>query len=392
LIVDDNATNRLILTEVLAGWGACPIAIESGPAALDALRSAATRGEPITIALVDGMMPGMDGLDLAGHIRSEPLIAHVRLLLLTSAGPPEDSARCRALEFSACLTKPVRQSELFNALIKAIPLSDRPAEVLHPQVKADERPGLVLAQRELRVLLAEDHAVNQMVAVRMLEHLGHTAVVAPDGRQALEALGTGRFDVVLMDLQMPGMDGFEALRAIRERELATDEHLPVIALTAHAMHGDRERCLRAGFDGYLAKPIRQADLEAALNALVDDKPDLPDPDQPAPARLAEICGGDDEFVRELAESFLDSAPRCLAGIDTALRDGDVNALAADAHALHGISLTIGADDLAEVCKQLESAARRADLKAAATYTTRLGDAWDQVRRALENLLTVEVEA
>jgi two-component system sensor histidine kinase/response regulator len=194
-----------------------------------------------------------------------------------------------------------------------------------------------------------------------------------------------------MDLQMPGMDGFEALRAIREREVTTGEHLPVIALTAHAMNGDRQRCLEAGFDGYLAKPIRQAELENALNALEHGSHDVPNPDHSLLARLSEICGGDNEFVHELAESFLESAPRCLAQIDTALRDGDLRALAAGAHALNGISRTVGAEEMAEACKRVETAAGRAELSAAATHTTPLVAAWQQVRTTLENLLVVEVK-
>ncbi|MFI5459225.1 MAG: response regulator [Isosphaerales bacterium] len=391
MIVDDNATNRLILNEVLTSWGACPIAVDGGPAALAALRSAAARGEPIPVALVDGMMPEMDGLDLAEHIRSEPWIAAVRLLLLTSAGQPEDMSRCRTLKISACLTKPVRQSELFDAVMKAMAPYDRTEEIRHPRLEAAERPGPVLTRRELRVLLAEDHPVNQKVAVRMLQHQGHAVVVVPDGRQALDALRSDCFDLVLMDLQMPEMDGFEALRAIREREATTGEHMPVIALTAYAMQGDRERCIRAGFDAYLAKPICRADLEEALSALGRDRPDVPDAEQPVLTGLAKICGGDDEFARELAESVLESAPRCLAAIDIALRNGDPRSLAAESHALNGISRTIGAEDLAVACGQLENAGRRGELEAAATVAARLGDAWEKVRIELENLLVVEIE-
>ena len=391
LVVDDNSTNLLILTEVLTGWGVRPIAVESGPAALDALRSASARGESIPLALIDGMMPGMDGFDLIERIRSEPGIAQVRLLLLTSAGPPEDSARCQALEIADCLTKPVRQSVLYNSLMKVMVLSDRPAKVSRPSINAEQRPGLVPAQRELHLLLAEDHPVNQKVAVRMLQRLGHTVAVAADGRAALEALASGRFDLVLMDLQMPEMDGFEALLAIRDREATTGEHMPVLALTAHAMQGDRERCLDAGFDGYLAKPIRQADLEKALSGLEFGSHDVPDLEQSLLAGLTEICEGDNEFVHELAVSFLESAPRCVAGIETALRDGDLRALAAEAHALKGISATLGAVELAEACNRVESAARDADLKAAATHATRLVVVWEQVRTVLENLLVVKVE-
>jgi two-component system, sensor histidine kinase and response regulator len=391
LVVDDNATNRLILTEVLTGWGTRPIAVDSGPAALDALRSAKARGETIPIALIDGMMPGMDGFDLIERIRSDPEIAQIRLLLLTSAGPPEDTARCRALKISDCLTKPVRQSLLYNSVVNAIALRNRDAEDSSPSLKAGERPGRALAQRELQVLLAEDHPVNQKVAVRMLQRSGHTVVVASDGRQALEAIGCGHFDVVLMDLQMPEMDGFEALRTIREREATTGEHLPVIALTAHAMNGDRERCLRAGFDGYLAKPIRQVELEKALSVLETDNHNVSNPDHSLLTELSKICGGDIEFIQELAVSFLDSAPRCVAEIDIALRNGDLGALAAGAHALNGISRTIGAEDMAEVCKRLEIAAGNAELKAAATHTTRLVVAWHKVWTTLENLVVLEVK-
>jgi two-component system sensor histidine kinase/response regulator len=391
LIVDDNATNCLILEEVLTSWGARPVAVASGPAALDALRCAAARREPFPIALVDGMMPVMDGLDLAEHIRSEPEIAAVRLLLLTSAGQPEDTARCRSLEISACLIKPVRQSELFDALMKAMAFRNRSDEIWRPRPQGEDRPAPISSRIRLRVLLAEDHPVNQKVAVRMLEHQGHSVVVAPDGRQALQALENDRFDVVLMDLQMPEMDGFEALRAIREREASSGRNLPVIALTAHAMQGDRDRCLRAGFDGYLAKPIRQADLQTALTAVEHNFLDVPAPEQPALVELTEVCEGDDDFARELAEAFLESAPRCLTGIEEAIASGDVRALATHAHGLKGISRTIRAQNLADACELLEDSGRRGDLEAAAALAARVGDAWEQVRAVLEQLLVVEIE-
>jgi CheY-like chemotaxis protein len=240
----------------------------------------------------------------------------------------------------------------------------------------------------LRILLAEDHPVNQKVAVRMLERLGHSVIVAPDGLQTLRALEAGTFDVVLMDVQMPEMDGFEAVRAIREREGGSRARLPVLALTAHAMHGDRERCLEAGFDAYLAKPIRQADLQAALEALgphrrgVDD--DSRGPGHPVLAALNTLCGGDDEFARELAESFLQSAPRCLGGIDLALHSGDACRLAAEAHGLKGISRTIGADDLADACQAMEDAAHQGDLRGAGAEARRVDDAWERLQAAFEH--------
>jgi len=392
LIVDDNATNRLILQEVLKNWGARPTAVDCGSAALEELQGAVDRRQPFPIVLVDGMMPGMDGFDLSGMIRARPAIADVRILLLTSAGQPEDTTRCQTLGISACLTKPVRQSELFDALMKGMALWNRSVKAIPARHTASERHGPLPALEPLHILLAEDHPVNQKVAVRMLQHQGHSVAVASDGRQAIVKLDAGHFDVVLMDLQMPEMDGFEALRAIRDRELVTGRHIPVIALTAHAMQGDRERCLDAGFDGYLPKPIRQADLHKVLESLVhDDGPDMSDQQHSVIGALNKICEGDDDFARELAESFLDTAPQCIAGIETALESGDLRAVFAQAHALSGISRTIGAKHLATLATDMEAAGRAADPVAAANLASGLVAAWDQVRAALEQLLLVEIQ-
>jgi two-component system sensor histidine kinase/response regulator len=393
LVVDDNATNRLILTEVLTNWGTRPTAVDSARAALAALRNAADRGEPYPIVLADVMMPEMDGFDLAAQIRREPEIAGARLLLLTSAGQPDDTARCRDLAISVCLTKPVRQSELYDALIKEMTLWTRSADLRRSQLPGPHVREVVPAGASLRVLLAEDHPVNQKVAVRMLEHLGHRAVVVPHGGKALAALEDRRFDVVLMDLQMPEMDGFEALRAIRIRDEKTGDHTPVIALTAHAMQGDRERCLAAGFDGYLAKPMRQADLHSALERLESlEPPHSPDAEASLIEALTEICGGDEDFARELAMTFLDSAPGCLSGIDLALRRNDCRELSAQAHALKGISRTIGAERMALACVDLEGAANRKDLESATRAAAHLASAWEQVKTTLEDFLVVETRA
>jgi CheY-like chemotaxis protein len=372
-----------------------PTAVDGGLAALAALRSASSRGEPFPITLVDGMMPEMDGFDLAAQIRREPEIAGVRLLLLTSAGQLDDTARCRALAISVCLTKPVRQSELYDALIKELTLWNRSEVVRRPSPSAEASHAFDPDAVRLRVLLAEDHPVNQKVAVRMLEHLGDTVVVAPHGIAALAALERDRFDVVLMDLQMPEMDGFEALRAIRDREEKRGGHLPVIALTAHAMQGDRERCLSAGFDGYLAKPIRQADLQAALRSLElgeNARAVAADPDRSLMEALIEICGGDEDFARELAITFLESAPPVLSAIDAALKRGDRRELIAQAHALKGISRTIGATELAFTSEKIEGLAKREDLKGAAREAAILVRAWETVKTILEELVVVETKA
>jgi PAS domain S-box-containing protein len=386
LVVDDNATNRLILEEVLANWGALPVAVEDGSAALFALRAAAERSQPLPVAIIDGMMPGMDGLELARCIRSEPGIAGVRLVFLTSAGQPEDAALLRSLEISACLTKPARQSDLFDALMKAIVPAERPKSVYSTNARPRARPAAAPTHTRRRILLAEDHPVNQKVAVRMLERMGHSVVVAPDGRQAISALDGFDFDLILMDVQMPELDGFEAVRIIRQREAATGDHMPILALTAHAMQGDRERCLSAGFDGYLAKPIRQEDLETAIKDFGHHVPSDPSPGRSAVERLSAVCDGDEAFAHELADSFLESAPSSVSALNTALEFGDWATLACQAHTLKGISRTIGADELAALCEELENVVNRGDSAAAETTVARLGDAWELVRNSLEQLV------
>ncbi len=392
LIVDDNATNRLILREVVASWGMKPTTVDSGAAALKALRAAAARGVAFPIALVDGMMPEMDGLDLSAEIRSDSTLATLRILILSSAGHPEDTQDYQTLDISACLTKPVRQSELFDILMKTMSSSTNGSQLSPTKATPDlDRPA-----RVLNILLAEDHPVNQKVATRMLERMGHLVTLARDGKQALLAFDSQPFDVILMDVQMPEMDGFEAVRAIRERETKLKSHTSIVALTAHAMLGDRERCLASGFDDYLSKPIRQIELAQALERTLGPKiatsSPVPEDAEDFLNRLATICGGDEAFQREIAESFLDSSPRCLAGIEQALAAADAKRLIEDAHGLKGISRTIGAGDMAELAGVLEEAGRIGDLAAAAAAMPSLLAAWESIRSSLEQHLTVGIHS
>jgi two-component system sensor histidine kinase/response regulator len=386
LIVDDNATNRRILEEVLSSWGALPTCVDGGPAALHALETATTRGEPFAAALIDGMMPEMDGLDLARCIRDRPAIADIRLILLTSAGRPEDTTLLRTLDIASCLTKPVRRSELFGVLMRVTAPRHWPGMTTSDRPRGSDAPEPLTAGHRLHILLAEDQPVNQKVAVRMLERLGHTAVVASDGKKALAALESGRFDAVLMDVQMPEMDGFEAVRIIRARERSSGNHMGIIALTAHAMQGDRERCLRAGFDSYLAKPIHQRDLEMALASLREAQARSPESNNSVLDELSIICDGDESFCRELAQSVLCSTPDCLVGIDDALKAGDLANLAAQVHALRGISKTIGARALSDLCGGLEDLANRGRIEGAACLAAQLGEEWYQVRTSLEQVV------
>jgi CheY-like chemotaxis protein len=266
LVVDDTATNRLILEETLRLWGMWPTAVDCGEAALAELKRAKTAGEPYPLVLLDAQMPGMDGFTVAGQIKREPDLAESTVMMLTSLGHQADAGRCRELGLAYYLVKPVKQSDLLRAVCSAL-VAVRP-RVAVPVEPSPPTAGAVTALApttgRLRVLLAEDNAVNQLLAVRLLEKQGHSVTVACDGRQAVDVLSREPFDLALLDIQMPELDGFEVAAAVRAREKSTGKHLPLIALTAHAMQGDRERCLTAGMDGYVTKPIQMAHLTQVM--------------------------------------------------------------------------------------------------------------------------------
>ena len=267
LIVDDNQTNRLILDKMLTRWGMRAHCIESGEAALRELSSAFRSGDPYRLILTDKQMPNMDGFSLAERVRSQPEIAASNVIMMSSGAHRGDLARCRELGFSAYLTKPVRQSELRDAIARAL---DRRTEHTGPQAQAPSRDRRVPQHPGLNVLLAEDNVVNQRLATRLLEKRGHRVTLANNGQEAVAQLQQSSFDLILMDVQMPLVDGLEATRIIREKESGTGIHQPIVALTAHAVKGDQERCEAAGMDGYLAKPIRPEELDAVLQKYVSE--------------------------------------------------------------------------------------------------------------------------
>jgi PAS domain S-box-containing protein len=269
LVVDDNLTNRRILEEMLSAWRLKPTLAESGRQAMSSLEKALDAGLPFPLVLVDANMPEMDGFALVEQLRRNPGLAGAIIMMLSSASQSGDAARCRELGVAAHLTKPIGQSELLDAILLAV------GGKLHAAAPAS-RPGTHDPLREpprgLRILLAEDNHVNQMLAVRLLEKRGYHVQVANDGREALEKLKAADFDLVLMDVQMPVMGGFEATAAVREMEKSTGKHIPIVALTAHAVKGDRERCLAAGMDGYIGKPIRSEELFEQIEALIPGVP------------------------------------------------------------------------------------------------------------------------
>src|SRR5207247_7753400 len=255
--------------------------VVDGAAALAALETAARAGTPFALAVLDMQMPGMDGFELLERVRAAPAFGSLPVLVLSSAGEASDTERCRRLGVAAYLMKPATQSDLWDAVMTG--LSGSPESI---EGDTDERPaGLAPGIRPLHVLLAEDNPINQTLAARMLGRQGHTVVVAGNGVEALEALRGERFDVVLMDVQMPEMDGFEATATIRAEEQATGRRIPILAMTAHAMPGDEARCLAAGMDGYLAKPVRPEALAGALARFVGAPAGSPpaSPVEPGPA-------------------------------------------------------------------------------------------------------------
>jgi two-component system, sensor histidine kinase and response regulator len=273
LVVDDNATNRRILEQTLFAWGLEPTVCESGAQALAILREAQNSATPFRLMLLDSHMPEMDGFALVETLQLGPQIQVPEMIMLTSGISIGDAARCKQLGISACLTKPVRSPVL----------SEKVQTVLAAKLQAQNAPekthqfSPALNLGHLRVLLAEDNTVNQMLAVRMLEKHGHEVAVAADGITAVELSATENFDLILMDVQMPEMDGLETTAAIRTRERSSGKHIPIIAMTAHAIVGDRERCLAAGMDSYVSKPVKFEELFREIERALPSTPPRTEP-------------------------------------------------------------------------------------------------------------------
>ena len=398
LVVDDNATNRRILQEVLANWGMVPTLVPDGRAALTAMTAAAEANCPYALVLLDAMMPEMDGFTLAEQIKGAPELARTVLMMLSSAGSSGDTARCRALGLSAYLSKPFKQSELLELIMAT--LSREEGQVWEvPSARLPNRS--TISGPGLRLLLAEDNPVNQRLAVRVLEKQGHTVSVANNGKEALAAWQQGTFDLVLMDIQMPEMDGFEATRILRRREQRTGAHVPIVAMTAHAMKGDRERCLKAGMDDYVSKPLQIDKLLAVVARLTmkieEARP--PAPPNPTPPELGaggrassifdpqtalDRTDGDQELLREILELFRGQADLLRPQITAALARRDGLALERAAHSLKGAAGNISAEQVRAICLRLEQAGRDKDWAEASAAGAELALALPCLESALTN--------
>ncbi len=388
LVVDDNSTNRRILLQVLSNWGMDAAVVESGTKAIDALKSASAEMRPFELMVLDCHMPEMDGFTVAEQTRKATGAAQPIIMMLTSAVQRGYKDRCREAGISIQLTKPIKQDDLFEAVIRALG-NPRPAPHAH-----SEKETLANSSGFLRVLLAEDNAVNQRLAVRLLEKWGHAIHVADNGKIAVEAWATKPFDVILMDLQMPEMGGLEATSIIRERERETGRHTPIIAMTAHAMTGDREKCLEAGMDGYISKPISAKDLMAALSSYTQaGKPSGNKEDLAAikvdRAETLRRIDGDLDLLKEIAAAFMTEGPLLIDHMREAFRAGDAVALHRMAHTYKGSVSIFGVKGTADLAAELEQRAAARDLSEAGARIEQLDR---HTRHVCEQLGAVAREA
>ena len=376
LIVDDNAVNRRILETQLTRWRMRPTVVSGGQEALDALASSTRRNEPFGLVLLDAQMPDLDGFGVAAEIARRPELTGATIMMLSSSGEYANSARCRDLGISAYLTKPVKQSDLFDAICRILDGVGERQETAPVPHASD------LAAQPLNVLLAEDNVINQRVAVGLLTRRGHRVTIAGNGVEALSAIDRQAFDVVLMDVQMPEMGGFEASAAIRGRERERGGHLKIIAMTAHAMSGDRERCLDAGMDGYLPKPIDPGLLYAAIEGESSPASSSGSVDQRS---LLARLGGDETLMRDVVRLFIDDCPSHLARIRAAIDTRNSDRLRAEAHALKGAAANMSAIAMVDAATILERMGMEGRFETAEVAWKRLSGAGEQALRQLRQL-------
>ena len=369
LVVDDNGTNRRILEEMLRNWHMKPTAVASGPEALEAMQQAERANSPFQLVLTDCHMPRMDGFMFVEELRKHSELSGATIMMLTSGVSQGAFERCRELGIAATLIKPVKQSELQRAVTTTL------SRALAATPKSATASAAATSVRPLKVLLVEDNPVNQRVAARMLQKHGHSVKVVGDGQAGLDAIDSEMFDVVLMDIQMPVLDGFAATSRLRERELATGGHLPVIAMTAHAMAGDRERCLDAGMDDYVSKPIDSGNLNAALTRVLANathpetprvvKADLKSSTRQEPCDLKSALArveGDEDFLSELADIFLNSIEGLTRQLRAAVQAENRSKIGELAHAIKGSLGNFCAHPAYETSQLLETSSRDRDMR------------------------------
>ncbi len=404
LIVDDNATNREILTTRLSSWGMRPSAVEDAPSGLQALYRALDENDPFRLAVIDMQMPGMDGETLGRVIRADARLDDTRMVMLTSLGTRGDARHFEEIGFSAYATKPVRHEELKSVLSLALAelegAKPMPRNIV---TRHTARETLNLfAGCKARILLAEDNITNQQVALGILKKLGLRADAVANGAEALKALETIPYDLVLMDVQMPVMDGIEATHQIRDSESAhlPNHRIPIIAMTAHAMQGDRDRCLEAGMDDYVSKPVVPRALAGVLEKWLPIEKDegkrengngrngsSPITHDSAPvfdrAAMLERLMGDEELAGTILDGFLEDIPRQIQALREFLDAGDVPGADRQAHTIKGAAANVGGEALRELASEMEMAAKAGDLAMVAARMTDLEKRFEQLKRAIQ---------
>jgi PAS domain S-box-containing protein len=388
LVVDDNSANRRILLETLQNWKLQPVGVESGEQALQSFRQAQESGRSFAMLIADAQMPVMDGFTLAEKVRELPQGGQLPIILLTSGGQRGDAARCRKLEISGYLPKPLTRDELLRAILAS--WLDMPREIgAHGLVT---RHSLREEKSGLRVLVAEDNSVNQKLLSRLLEKQGHSVLIAENGRRAVEEFAQKRFDLVLMDVEMPLIGGLEATEMIREQELGRGEHTPIIAMTAYVLDGDRERCLKAGMDSYLPKPVRAAELYALIGKFFPRLRESPAPHE-APANgdhqdvvdrqaLAARFEGDRELITAVTGLFLKEYPHLLASLRAAIEKEDALAVEQAAHKLKSSVGNFSAPEALEIAQRIEELGRENHLESAPEAFRALEVALNRLKPAL----------
>jgi signal transduction histidine kinase/CheY-like chemotaxis protein/HPt (histidine-containing phosphotransfer) domain-containing protein len=403
LVVDNNATNREVLMVQLSAWGMRVEETQDGPAALQALAGARDKGAPFRAAILDMQMPGMDGAALASAIKADETLKNTRLILMTSVGRRGDARRMEELGFDAYLIKPARQSDLFGCLTTV--LAD--TVLAHPAQSIITRHAVhELRRNRLRILLAEDNPTNQVVALGIIRKLGLRADVVANGAEAIKALGTVSYDLVLMDVQMPGMDGLEATRRIRgtvggSPSTVLNPRVPIIAMTAHAMQGDRERCLAAGMTDYVAKPVSPHDLAAALDQWLPKEKESGTPrneiqeplsqgsqsmSQPLVFDRAGVLDrvmDSEDLMRELMAVFLKDIPHRLEALRDSLAAGMARDIGQHAHSIKGASASVGGEAMSAVAGAIEQFAHTGKLDVAEALMTELDEQFEALKKAME---------
>jgi PAS domain S-box-containing protein len=395
LVVDDNATNREVLTTRLRAWGVRAEEAPDGPTALRALRGAVDAHDPFQAAVLDMQMPDMDGMMLARAIKDDAKLKDIYLVLLTSMGQRGNAGVTEKAGFSACLTKPVRQSDLFDCLSSVLAGKNMWQQVRFNagSTSLDVRPGAA------RILLAEDNITNQQVAQGILKKFGLRADAVANGSEAIHALETLPYDLVLMDVQMPVMDGLEATRHIRDPESAIrNHHVPIIAMTAHALQGDRERCLEAGMNDYITKPVSPKALARVLEQWLpgereagESLPRASHPDSSAPVfdwdGMVSRLMNDEDMAKEIVAIFLDDTPRQITVLKAHVDAGATAGAERQAHSIRGASLNVGGEALCAVATEMETAARAGDLAGVRARMPELNTRFGRLKAAMEQQLS-----